>query len=285
MYPEIFKIGPFALRSYGLMLAISFLVGIIYIRKRSAKEGIDQNFVLNLAFIVIFSGIIGARVFYVLFHWSDFSSNLLNAFNPFGNDGQFGIAGLNLYGGVVFAIVCTLIYVNIKKQPLWQVTDIFAPAVAMGIFISRIGCFLNGCCFGVPGNEFFCISFPVGSIPYYHFGSQPLQPTQLYSSAYGLLLFFLLHNLDKRKHFYGATFSYLLMSEAIFRFLIEYVRYYEPAMITHVLGIRFTYNHLIAIGLFIFGVILFFTLRSRKSLAVPPDRFQPEQVPAAETGT
>lgn len=282
MFPEIFKIGPFALRSFGLMLAISFFVGILYIRRRALKEGINQNIVLNLAFIIIFSGIIGARVFYVIFHWADFSSNPLNAFNPFGTHGQFGIAGLNLYGGVVFAIIATLIYVNVKKQPLWQITDIFAPAVALGIFISRIGCFLNGCCFGVPGDEFFCIAFPEGSIPYYQFGDQHLHPTQLYSSAYGLLLFIGLHYLDKRKRFYGATFAYLLVSEAVFRYLIEYVRYYEPEMMTTLFGIEFTYNHLIAIGLFLFGVVLYLTLRSRKSLTVPPDRFTAGKV-AAET--
>ncbi len=280
MYPEIIKIGPFALRSFGLMLAISFFVGIMYIRWRASREGVGQNFILNLAFIIIFSGIFGARTFYVLFHLSDFWPQLWNAYNPFHDTGEFGIAGLNLYGGVVFAIVATLIYVRIKKQSLWQVTDIFAPAVALGIFISRIGCFLNGCCYGIPGHEFFCVSFPEGSIPYFHFGSQPLHPTQLYSSAYGLLMFFVLHFSDKHKRFFGATFAYLLMIEAVFRFLIEYVRYYEPEMLTTLFGIQFTWNHLIAIGLFLFGVILYFTLRSRESLSVPADRFHHTEIAA-----
>ena len=267
MHPEIFHIGPFALRSFGLMLAISFFIGIVYIRARAIKEQIDVNFVLNLAFIVIFAGILGARVFYVAFHWSDFADNPLSSFNPFGTSGQFGIAGLNLYGGVVFAIAATLVYVRIKQQPLWQVMDIFAPALALGIFISRIGCFLNGCCFGIPCDLPFGVSFPEGSIPYAIFGDAHLHPTQIYSSLYGLLLFFILHYFDKRKKFFGATFSLLLMIEAIFRFAIEYVRYYELEMETQIGGITFTYNHLIAIALFLFGLTLFLMLRRNKSVA------------------
>ncbi len=267
MHPEIFHIGPFALRSFGLMLALSFFVGILYIRARAIQEKIDVNFVLNLAFIVIFSGIVGARLFYVAFHWSDFSGNLLSSFNPFGASGQFGIAGLNLYGGVVLAIVSTILYVRAKNQPLFQVMDIFAPALALGICISRIGCFLNGCCFGLPCDLPFGISFPAESIPFAQFGDAHLHPTQLYSSLYGLLLFLLLHRFDKGKSFFGATFSMLLMIEAVFRFAIEYVRYYEPEMETQIGGITFTYNHLIAIALFAFGLILFLILRRNKSVA------------------
>ncbi len=262
MHPEILHIGPFTLRSFGLMLALSFLVGILYIRRRALREHVDVNFVLNLAFLVIFAGIFGARVFYVLFHWSDFSSNPLSAFNPFAS-GQFGIAGLNLYGGIVFAIVVALWYVWRKKQSLWRVFDIFAPAVALGIFVARIGCFLNGCCYGIPGDLPFCVSFPEGSIPHAHFGDQPLHPTQLYSSLYGLILFFVLDFIDKRKKFLGATFALLLMSEAVFRFLIEYVRYYEPEMVTTLFGITFTYNHLIAVALFVLGLTLWLVLRRR----------------------
>lgn len=250
------------------MLAISFFVGILYIRRRAIREHLDPNFALNLAFLIIFSGIIGARVFYVIFHWSDFSSNPLSAFNPFGSSGQFGIAGLNLYGGVVFALVSTLFYVRYKRQPLWQTCDVFAPAVALGIFISRIGCFLNGCCFGIPGDLPICVVFPEGSIPHHHFGDQALHPTQLYSSAYGLLLFIVLHNFDKRKSFYGSTFALLLMLEAVFRFAIEYVRYYEPAMRTHLFGISFTYNHLIAVGLFLLGLVTYLNLKGLRRLAV-----------------
>jgi phosphatidylglycerol:prolipoprotein diacylglycerol transferase len=267
MFPEIFQIGPFALRSYGLTLAISFFVGLYYIVRRSRREGIDQNFAINLAFIEIFTGLLGARLFFVLVHLSEYTSDPWSAVNPFGSGGQFGISGLNLYGGVVCAIIAAFIYIKKKRQSLWQVLDIFAPALALGIFITRIGCFLNGCCFGTPTDLPFCVHFPDGSIPYSFFGDQCLHPTQLYSSLYGLILFVALILLDKRKKFYGATFSYLLMFEAMFRFAIEYVRYYEPAMIISVTGISFTYNHLIAIMLFLLGLTIRLKLRRSSSVA------------------
>jgi phosphatidylglycerol:prolipoprotein diacylglycerol transferase len=256
MFPEIFSLGPIALRSYGLMLAISFFLGLFYVDRRARREGLPENFVLNLGFISIVGGVVGARLFFVFFHWSDFSSNLLNAFNPFASGEQIGIAGLNLYGGVVLAIVLGVLYCIYRRQPIWQVFDIFAPAIALGIFVTRIGCFLNGCCYGTPCDLPWAVHFPPGSIPFMQFGDVGLHPAQLYSSAYGLLLFLVLSMIDRRKRFYGLTFSYLLMFEAFFRYLIEYVRYYEPEMITGVLGVSFTWNHLIAVLLFVIGLAL-----------------------------
>lgn len=248
------------------MLALSFFIGLYYIRKRARREGIDQNIVLNLGFIVIVFAIIGARLSYVLFHWSEFADDFLNAFNPFASGTQIGIAGLNLYGGVIFAIVSAVVYCLVKKQRLWQIFDIFAPAIALGIFLTRIGCFLNGCCFGTPTDLPWCVHFPEGSIPYFHFGGQCLHPAQLYSSLYGLILFLFLHKREKAKRFYGSTFSYLLIIEAFFRYLIEYVRYYEPEMVTMIAGISFTYNHLIAIILFATGLVLRPILRCSQSV-------------------
>lgn len=268
MHPEILHIGPLALRSYGFTLAISFFVGLWYAIKRSQREGISVNFMINFAFVVIFSGLIGARLAFVLFHLGEFASDPISAVNPFGSGGQFGIMGMNLYGGVVLAIVFGLWYVRRKKMPLWQVFDIYAPTLALGIGITRIGCFLNGCCFGVPTDLPWCVHFPEGSIPYSQFGEMCLHPTQLYSSLYGFLLFGALHYLDMRKTFYGSMFALMLMVEAVFRFAIEYVRYYEPEMILHFGDLSCTYNQLIAIGLFVLGLSLWLYLKKRPDLRV-----------------
>jgi phosphatidylglycerol:prolipoprotein diacylglycerol transferase len=199
---------------------------------------------------------------------SDFAADPLSAVNPFGTGGNFGIMGMNLYGGVVLALIAGYIYVRRKRERIWQVFDIFAPTVALGIGITRIGCFLNGCCFGVPTDLPFCVHFPEGSIPFSQFGNGCLHPAQLYSSLYGLLLFVALHYFDKRKKFYGSTLCVLLMVEAFFRFVIEYVRYYEPEMVVHFGGISFTYNHLIAIGLLALGLAMWLLLRKRPELRI-----------------
>jgi phosphatidylglycerol:prolipoprotein diacylglycerol transferase len=261
MHPEIVNIGPIVVTSYGLALALSFFRGLILVQHRSRRAGINRDFVLNLAFFVMLSGVLGARLFYSFYHWSDFSNNLLDIFNPFGSSEGFGIAGLNVYGGMVTAIAVALIYCRIKRESIPAVFDLFAPALGLGIFITRIGCFLNGCCFGLECHLPWAVRFPEGSIPYSYLGDVLVHPTQLYSSLYGLLLFVLLSYVEKKKRFLGLTFSIFLIVEAFFRYLIENVRYYEDQMETVLLGVTFTYNHIVAILLFILGWVLLFVFR------------------------
>jgi phosphatidylglycerol---prolipoprotein diacylglyceryl transferase len=264
MFPELFKIGPIAIRGYGLMLTLSFLLGLFYVYKMSRKRKIDFEPLLTIAYIMIFGGVIGARLFYVLFHLDEFKNDWLASINPF-HSGQFGIAGLNLYGGILTAVVITLFYIHRKKLPLLSTLDLFAPTVGLGLIFTRIGCFLNGCCFGTPTDLPWGVVFPPDSIPYYIFGAEHLHPAQLYSSLYGLLLFLLLHWRLKHKLFEGQVVSLLFMVEAIFRYLIEYVRYYETEMTFSFMGMRPTYNQVISIILFIAGLTIYITqyLRNR----------------------
>jgi phosphatidylglycerol:prolipoprotein diacylglycerol transferase len=242
-------------------LALSFFLGLILVQHRSRRAGIDRDFVLNLAFFVMLSGVIGARLFYAFYHWSDFSDNLLDIFNPFGSSEGFGIAGLNVYGGIVTAIAVALIYCRIRRESIPAVFDLFAPALGIGIFVTRIGCFLNGCCFGTVCDLPWAVRFPVGSIPHSYFGDVLVHPSQIYSSLYGLFLFVLLSYLEKKKRFLGLTFSIFLIVEAFFRYLIENVRHYEDQMETVLLGVNFTYNHIAAILMFILGWVLLLVFR------------------------
>jgi len=263
MFPEFFSLGRFSVRAYGVMLFISFIVGLFYVRKMAKSKGVDPDFTINLSFLVIVCGVLGARLFYVFYHWSEFSSNLLDIINPFGSSGTIGIAGLNLYGGLICAIVAAVVYIRIKKQPFWNTMDLYAPTIALGTFFTRIGCFLNGCCFGKECTHSLGIHFPEGSIPYSVFGDVAIHPTQIYMSLFGLILFLFLYFIDKKPHFSGMIFSVFLVCEAFFRFVVEFVRYYEHAMFVPMIGSEFTYNHLVAILLFIAGWILFFILKSR----------------------
>ena len=264
MLPEFFSIGRFAIRAYGVMLFISFLVGLIYVYKRAESKGIKPDFTINLSFLVIVSAVLGARLFYVFYHWSEFSSNLLDIINPFGGSGTIGIAGLNLYGGLICALAAGVIYIRIKKEPFWDTMDLYAPTIALGTFFTRIGCFLNGCCFGKECHLPWAVTFPEGSIPYYALGQVPIHPTQIYMSLYGLILFLFLYFLDKKKHFPGMIFALFLTCEAFFRFVIEFVRYYEDAMYVRIFGWELTYNHVVAAVLFFAGLVLFFILNTAR---------------------
>ena len=263
MHPEIFSIGPLTIRAYGVMLFISFIVGLFFVRARAKPRGIDPDFTINLAFLVIIAGVLGSRLFYVFYHWSEFSGHLLDIINPFGEGGTIGIAGLNLYGGLICALLAGVLYIRKKKAPVWQTMDLFAPAIALGTFFTRIGCYLNGCCFGQQCSLPWGVHFPEGSIPYSVFQDVAIHPTQIYMSLFGLVLFLFLYFLDKRKHFPGMIFSVFLIFEALFRFLVEFVRYYESAMIPNLFGMELTWNHLVAAILFTVGIVLFFQLKKK----------------------
>jgi len=256
MYPTILKIGPIGIHGFGLMLTLSFFAGLWYIYKRCRAEKLSFDQMLNVAYILIFGGLVGARLGFVVLHWGDYAHNLLAIINPFGNE-QFGLAGLNLYGGVVVGVGVAWWYLWRVRLPIWAVSDLFAPTLGLGLGIARIGCFLKGCCFGTPTSLPWGISFPEGSLAYYVFGAEHLHPAQLYSSAYGLLLFFLLHHLLKRKRFDGQVAGVLFMTEAVFRHLIDYVRYYEAEMSFHFLGMHPTYNQLTAVLLFALGAFIY----------------------------
>lgn len=271
MLRTIFEFGPFAINSYGLMLAIAFFAAIWYVHRRSKAENLPFEQMLNVAYILIFGGVIGGRLSYVLMHLSDFVDDPLSAINPFQGD-QFGISGLNLYGGVILAVLAMLVYVQLKKLPLLAVGDLFSPALGLGIGIGRIGCFLNGCCFGTPTDLPWGVTYPEGSIPAYYFGHQAIHPSQLYTAGYGWLLFFALFWLLKRKKFDGQVMALFFMFEAVFRHLIEYVRHYETEMRFSLLGMEPTYNQAISVAFLLIGLIMYWRCPRRLFRAKAPEK-------------
>ena len=134
-------------------------------------------------------------------------------------------------GGLVLAIAAALAYFIIKKINPWPLLDALAPSFFLGKAITRIGCFLNGCCFGNPTNCACGIVFPADSMAGWTFPDTPLWPTQLMSSAAGLIMFVLLLLLEKRKRYDGFTFWNGLAMYSIWRFTIDFFRYYEDSMV------------------------------------------------------
>ena len=250
------------------MLAISFFLGVYYIKKVTERDKLPFDPFLNVAYLLIIGGIVGARLSYVLFHLSEFAGRWTDSFNPFGS-GEFGIAGLNLYGGVALGVLSAWAYCYFKKLNVLQVFDYFAPTLGLGLAITRIGCFLNGCCFGVPTNLPWGVSFPQGTLPYAVFGDRLLHPTQLYSSLYGLMLFFLLNYVLKHRKFFGQGVAIVFMVEAVFRFSIEYIRYYEDAMYFSIGGLNPTYNQAGSVLLFVIGLLIYLTKRKTSITSEP----------------
>ncbi len=232
MFPQLFKIGPFAVHTYGVLLALAFILGITITRKRAIAAGEDEEHVINLSYIIMIASIIGARLFYVLFHIEEFRGRWKYVYWPVQEDGTIGIGGLILLGGVVFAFIAAYFYLRHYKLGYLKYLDIFAPAVPLGIFLGRLGCFFNGCCFGKQCDAPWGVVFPNHSPAGAVMGHTHIHPTQLYESFYNLLLFILLLWLGNKiyKKNNGTLISLFLIGYGIERFIVDFFRYYESQM-------------------------------------------------------
>jgi len=242
MYPVLFQIAGFQIRTYSLMLLLAFVVGIILlwlILKR--RTLIDPAVVSDFAFWVIIGVVVGARLAYVLMHWPKFAENPAAIF-------KIWEGGAVYYGGFILALAAGLIYLRVKKIPVLPLLDAIAPVIALCEGIGRIGCFLNGCCFGQP-TDVCGVTFPADSFASSIFGpGHSIWPTQLFQSGGGVLLFvilFLLMRLVRLRK--GQLIAIFLAGLGAFRFGVNLLRYYEDTL-------NLWTNQWIAIGLVIVGV-------------------------------
>jgi phosphatidylglycerol:prolipoprotein diacylglycerol transferase len=210
------------------MLALSFLLGIWLSSYKAKKEGLNPETIADMGFWIILSAIVGSRLYYVFLHFEEFKGNLTSIFNPF-QDGFIGIGGLVMYGGFIGAIVAGILYFKIKKIPFLPYADISAPSVGIGIFLTRIGCFLNGCCYGASNTGSLGVSFPLESpagVYQHHIHASGLHASQLYESAGGLLIAIILLLLSRKKLFTGFQFYLLGLFYSVLRFVVDFSRFY-----------------------------------------------------------
>jgi len=214
VHPILFRIGKVNVYSWGFMLAIAVIVAIFGISKMFEKEGYEKDTALDLIIITVLSGLLGARLLYVLiYQWDMFTNNPLVVFSLTNG----GFSGLVWYGGFFGGLIAFVIYIWKKNLSFWKIADIFAPFTALGYGIVRIGCFLNGCCYGKVTDSAFGVVFP-------YVDAFPRHPTQLYSSAANILIFIFLMWYLPRKKFDGQIFLIYLMTYSIYRFVVEFFR-------------------------------------------------------------
>ena len=263
MHPVLLRFGRFIISSYGLLLALSFMIGIYWSMHRAKRREIGQNLVMDLALIIVFCAVVGARLMYVVTHLEEFRGRWLDTFNPFQSSGQIGLAGLTMLGGVILALIAMVIYCRIKKVSILRLGDVLAPAFGLGIFFTRIGCFLTGCCYGKPCNLPWAVRFPLASPA----GSDPdvqgllLHPTQLYSSLYGLGIMGVLLWIDRKHRPDGVLMAAFFMMYGVCRFLIDFVRAYETGVKVFLFGYGITFNQVISFLMFLAGLVIWLLLR------------------------
>ncbi|MBW2062079.1 MAG: prolipoprotein diacylglyceryl transferase [Deltaproteobacteria bacterium] len=216
MFPILLKIGPVAISSYGILAALGFILGLIWVVRQAKKDGLSSEAIADLSFYLALSGVIGARIFYLLISWDSYASSFLDIF-------KIWQGGLVFYGGLATAVVVFIIYTRRKGMPLWETADLFAPGLALAQGVGRLGCFAAGCCYGRPSNLPWAVTFSHPQSLAFPQGV-PLHPAQLYSAFSLFGLFGLLILLKKRRVFAGQIFFTYALLHGLIRFVLEYFR-------------------------------------------------------------
>jgi phosphatidylglycerol:prolipoprotein diacylglycerol transferase len=215
--PVAFSLGAFEVRWYGIMVALA-VVAVIVIALREAKRvGLAEEHVYSFSLWAIIGGIVVSRLLHVIDKWDYYMANPAQI---------IGFEGLTVYGAVLGALLAVLIYCWVKKISFWLIGDVIAPGAILGQAIGRIGCIMNGCCYGLP------TSLPWGVV-YTNPGSycplgEPFQPTQIYHLFWNLIGFGILWSLRRRLKPQGSLFLLYLALYAAGDLSIRFVRVGEP---------------------------------------------------------
>ena len=216
------SIGPLNIHWYGIIICVAFLSGLFVTLKIAKLKGLNeekQDVIIDLSSILLITGIIGARLYYVIFNWSYYSKNLLEII-------QVYQGGLSIHGALIGGFLAALVYSKIKKFNLLQFVDIYSPGIALGQSIGRWGNFFNSEAFGLPTNLPFKLFIPLENRPVEYSQSLYFHPTFLYESildfALFVFLFYMLKNNKTSQH--GQIFALYLLIYSIIRLFIESLR-------------------------------------------------------------
>lgn len=244
MKPILLSFGVLHLYSYGLSIAVGVLLSLFLMNRRAVEEGFPkQEEVFDIAFAILVWGFLGARIFYVIQNLSYYAAEPLKIFAVWEG-------GLIFYGGALGALLGFWLVVRKLRMSFWRVLDFIVPYGALAHAFGRIGCFLNGCCYGKVCELPWAVRFP-GFF-------QAVHPAQIYEAAYDLVLFAFLLARRKRSRFEGETGLLYFLLYGIGRYLIEFVR--EPGW----MWLGLTSNQWLSAGIILVAFILF-GFRKRKA--------------------
>ena len=215
MFPVLAKIDGFLLHTYGVLLALGFLLAVVVALREARRIGLDSNLIMDLAFYTLIAALIGSRVFYVLTNWEEFRGQPIEII-------FFWHGGLVFYGGLIFAFLTGIWYVRKHRLSFSQLADLVAPSIPLGQALGRLGCFSAGCCYGATTAVPWAVTFrdPNSLAPL----GLPLHPTQLYESAATFTIFLALRAMRTKPRFQGKLFWFYLLFYSTARFIIEFYR-------------------------------------------------------------
>jgi phosphatidylglycerol:prolipoprotein diacylglycerol transferase len=255
MFPKLFTIGSFSVPTYGVLVALGFLVGLAITLRLAKRSHLPSEPLTNLAIYCALGGIAGAKLFMFLFDWQYYWQNPSEIFSL----STLQAAGV-FHGGFLAALVVAILYIRRQQLPPLLTVDCFAPGIAIGHAIGRIGCFAAGCCWGRECNLPWAVRFhtdEAAPVPL----NVPLHPAQLYESGANIIIFIILYRMFHRAHRPGEIFGWYLVLYSTARFIVEFYRNHEQALVA---GLSLT--QWIALGLLLLGSVLLVRVRQTRSL-------------------
>ncbi|GAB4452145.1 MAG: prolipoprotein diacylglyceryl transferase [Armatimonadaceae bacterium] len=213
MLPVLFEVGSFKVHTWGLLLMAGFLLGVWRAAKNASRYQFEKEDVWDVSLVGLFGGILGGRLAFVLLNIREFAANPLSVF-------AFWEGGMTSFGGFIGGIAAGLLMCRFKKMNLWDMADLAAVSLPLGYCLGRIGCFLNGCCYGGVCELPWAVRFHL------HDGAltPPSHPAQLYSAIAALIIFALLVPLERNRQFRGQIILAFGFLYGVYRFLVEFVR-------------------------------------------------------------
>lgn len=256
MHPDFITLGPFTLHAFGIMMALGFLAAMLVMRRLARGTHRGDDYLSRLLVWLMLGGVAGARLAYVVEHWSNEFAGRPGAIF------RIDQGGLVFYGGVIGAVAAILLFARRQRESPLAIMDLAAVALPLGHACGRLGCFLNGCCYGKPWDFPLAVRFPAGSLPWREQvlrgrlppdapSSLPLVPTQLIELAGNLLLFALLYRLARRQPRAGLVSSVYMLLYAGLRFATEFLRGDARLPVG-----PFSIGQVASMGLFLLGLAL-----------------------------
>ena len=257
MYPEIFHLS--FLHTYGVLVAIAFLAGLWMASRLARRADLNVDAVSNLGIYCALAAIAGAKLMMFLVDMGYYVQHPSEIFSIYTLQ-----AGGVFYGGLVAALGVAWWYMRKTHLPLLKTADVFAPAIALGHGIGRLGCFSAGCCWGIECHLPWAVTFKDPAA--YEFTGVPLHvplhPTQLYEAFAEFLIFGILYWRFKRPHSAGAIIALYLVLYSATRFIVEFFRYHDQG---NLFGGPLDTSQWISLALFLLGGAYFVTARRRSA--------------------
>lgn len=221
MFPRLFTVGGFTQHTYGVLVAAAFITGLLIAARLARRQGLDPDRVFNLGVYMALVGFFAAKVLLLIADWSYYTSRPSEIFSL-----RSLQAGGVFYGGFLGAIAFAVWYARRAGLPFLKLADAFAPGVALGHAVGRLGCFAAGCCWGKPTSVPWAVTFQ-DTYAHEMFGvplGVPIHPTQLYEAGAEALIFGFLMWAWKRRAFEGQILCFWLAWYGVARFTIEFFR-------------------------------------------------------------